>query len=170
MQTVRWAIVDWLDDAHLNGLWGVSVDFPALAIELLNFAFRTSYAPISHSNMRKFVASKSNLLAPFCYGTEADTTLPVSKGGRRITPVSWAIPILHMMAILRGAVSAHAEAKLTPHQRGWISLRNTIVEYRNCSDRSRVRPQELFLGLVNRVMYNASCLLIIFNDGGWYGI
>jgi len=22
MQTVRWAIVEWLDDVHVNGLWG----------------------------------------------------------------------------------------------------------------------------------------------------
>jgi hypothetical protein len=25
--TVRWAIVDWLDDAHQNGIWGVSYFF-----------------------------------------------------------------------------------------------------------------------------------------------
>jgi len=162
--------MEWLDDAHLNGLWGVRADLPALIIELLNFACRTSYAPISHSSMRKFVASKSNPFAPFCCGTEADTTLPVSKRGRRITPASWAIPLLHIMAILRGAVGAHAEGKLTPHQRGWISLWNTIVEYRNCSDRPQVRPRELCLGLVNWDVYNVLCLLVIFKDSGWYGI
>ena len=50
-QTVRWAMIEWLDDVHLNGPWGVRVDLSILLIESLNFTGRTSYVPISHSNM-----------------------------------------------------------------------------------------------------------------------
>jgi len=65
--------------------------------------------------MRKFVASESNPSYHFGYGTEADTTLTVSKRGRRITPMSWAIPLPHIIMIFPSAAGAHAEARLTPH-------------------------------------------------------
>jgi len=85
MQTVRWAIVEWLDDVHLNGLWGVRVDLLKVAIELSNFICRMSYAPISHSSTRKFVAGKYILVS---HGLEVDATPLASKDGREITPVS----------------------------------------------------------------------------------
>ena len=47
LQTVRWAMVDWLDDVHVNGLWGVCLDPSIYLIGLLNYAGRMLYAPIS---------------------------------------------------------------------------------------------------------------------------
>ena len=73
-------MVEWLDDVRLNGLWAVCVDLLTLTIQLLNSTCRMSYAPISHSSMRKFVISESTpSRSP--HGNEVDVTPSVSKHG-----------------------------------------------------------------------------------------
>jgi len=68
--------------------------------------------------------------------------------------VSWIIPLLHMMSVPHSAVDAHAEVRLTLHQREWISWWNTIAGCRNCSGRPQVQPRGLCLGLVDWDVYN----------------
>lgn len=154
--------MEWLDDAQVNGVWGVRIELPAFTNGSLNSVCRMLYAPTSHSNARKSVASESIFF--FSYGTEANTMSSVSKRGRRTIPTSSTIPFPLHVKISR-ALGGNADVKLSLPRQGWTLLQNTTVGHTGCSIQRR-QPQPLELDPeVYNLLYS-----IAINGSDWDAI